>query len=649
MKKSFFLYACAFLLSFCLCTNIVQACAPELTFRAYLDKRFWQPLSKYEKDLETASAQRGESHTRTKSKRKTVYIFAGTSSAPATPAMMEVRKAYQEGKLERAAAALHAASEEAATESEKEELALLDAKITLRRGEAVETGDGALLQEAQAMLRTFLENARIPSWRSEARGWLARAHYLLEEYSQAAKIYLDELERDDSVYSRDTLVTSLRIIFPYNGSSKRLADHLEEYFDTPGHALFVVTIVTNPVYNDAQERKEMAAVAQKTMDALLKHRELFNTGPLSDQLALALMRASIYRGDTAAALSYSQLINKTSQVAESPEFNWMVASSRFLRKEYREAEAPLSRIINSNNSTARDRNAASQGLIGVYQKTGQRVEQLHAAFLYEKYAAREEDENAEDVSAGEPYVGFNYWPLGGWLFDLPYLLDVQLTDVELLQYLDRYGNESRSINLNLQRKRTAYEAVRYALAVRYARQEKYLQAAKIYEEINARPRAKRMREVARLHADALSTSNPPQKRLEALFAYASFLESNSTRIFFNDMLWGGFQTWSFIKPYAEEVLDRFSYNSGGGQGLTCKERELFVKLEREIRDDQEERWRAYGILNDLVEKTGHTDLGRRAAVKALRCLQLINSDRFGRQEEIAAAQRRLIKWLKENT
>jgi hypothetical protein len=646
MKKSIQLSVCALLISLCLCTNVVQACAPEITFRAYLDKRFWQPLSKYEKGLAIAESQQKRPEKRDNAKPP--HTFAGASSAPSSPDMQEVRKAYQEEKLDRAAAALHAASAEASTEAEKEELTLLDAKITLRRGEAVETGDRALLQEAQAKLRSFLEEAKTPLWRSEARGWLARSHYLLEEYSQAAKIYLDELERDDSVFSRDTLVTSLRIIFPYNGSSTRLSDHLEEYFDTPGHALFVVNIVTNPVYNDPQERKEMAAVAQKTIDQLLKHRELFNSGPLSDQLALALMRASIYRGDTAAALSYSQLINKSSPVAESPEFNWMVASSRFFRREYREAEAPLLKIINLNNATARDRNAASQGLIGVYQKTGQRVEQLHAAFLYEKYAAREE-EDTEDLPKGESYVGFNYWPLGGWLYDLPYLLDVQLTDGELLQYLDRYGKESRGIKLNLQRKRTAYEAVRYALAVRYARKEKYLQAARIYEELQAGPRAKRMRELARLHADALSTSSPPQKQLEALFAYASFLEANSTRIFFNDMLWGGFQTWSFIKPYAEEVLDRFSYNSGGSQGLTCKERELFVKLERGIRDDQEERWRAYGILNGVMEKTGHTDLGRRAAVKALRCLQLINTDRFGRQEEIAVARRRLIKWLKENT
>jgi len=37
-----------------------------------------------------------------------------------------------------------------------------------------------------------------------------------------------------------------------------------------------------------------------------------------------------------------------------------------------------------------------------------------------------------------------------------------------------------------------------------------------------------------------------------------------------------------------------------------------------------------------------------AADKGLRCLQLINTDRFGREKEIDAAQRRLKKWLTDD-
>jgi hypothetical protein len=50
-----------------------------------------------------------------------------------------------------------------------------------------------------------------------------------------------------------------------------------------------------------------------------------------------------------------------------------------------------------------------------------------------------------------------------------------------------------------------------------------------------------------------------------------------------------------------------------------------------------------------VEKAGHTDLGGRAAARALRCLRLIHTGRFGRAEEIKAADERLTKWKREYT
>lgn len=51
--------------------------------------------------------------------------------------------------------------------------------------------------------------------------------------------------------------------------------------------------------------------------------------------------------------------------------------------------------------------------------------------------------------------------------------------------------------------------------------------------------------------------------------------------------------------------------------------------------------RAYQMLSAVVDKVGDSELGRRAAQKALDCLVRINTERFGRKAEIAAATRRL--------
>jgi len=632
MKRLFFFLSCAFALSILHYPETVQAHSPTYTFRAYLDKRFWQPFSKYEQSLEAASDPTIPATDKQQPKRNK-HAFAGMSSVPGTETFHQLRRAYGSGDFNQARTYLETAMGSSLTEKEREEILLVDAKIALREGEK-EPRSKVLLKEAQSKLQAFLKTSRIPAWQSEARGWLARTHYLLDDYASAAKIYLDELGREDSIHTRESLVGSLRNLFPYNGSSARLTDHLEEYFDTPAHALFVVNIVTNPVYSSQEERAAMAMVAHKTMDSLQKHRELFNTGPLSDQLALALMRTAIYRGDSHMALTYSRFIPEGSKVLENAEYNWMKAAALFLQREYQQAEAPLLKIVNSGESTVRERNAAIQGLIGVYQKTDRRADQLHAAFLYETVSAFIYD-GYDQNPGGTAYIGFTYWPMGGWLFDLPYLLDVQLSDADLHNYLKQYAKSDASIKVELlHRKRSAIEMARYALAVRYARQEKYTEAADIYEKLQARPRAKRMRELAALHTATVNATSTQKERLEARYAYASYLEAHSTQLFFNDMLWNGYQTWAFLAPDWD-------------QGLTREERNFFLRQERKIRDEQEERWRAYKILAAVAEEVGYNDLGRRSARKALVALEKIHTGRFGREDEIKAAQRKLRSWLRQ--
>lgn len=639
--------------------SAVQPCGLEYTFRAYLDKRFWQPLSKYEESLGRRPSTEGE---------KKFAPWAGMSREGPNEILQKASEAYRDNRFSDARSAVETGLKTNPLETEREELLLIDAKSDLFEGEAARSArqtpqdsNEDLLHRAETKLIEFLRISQAPALRSEARGWLARIHYLNGDYAFAAKIYLDELSNEGCVFSHESLVASLRMLFPYNGSSSRLADRLDEYFDSPAHALFVVNLVTNPIYSDEKERASMAEAARKTIDVLLKRRDLFDGGAESEALALALMRASLYMGDTQSALSYSQWVPEKSETARKPEFHWMRAACSFLQHDYKGAEAPLLKMYHAEGADFRDKSVAAQALLGVYQKLGRGVDKLHAAFLYYK---AEQERPPDSASEGEiryltgPYYNFPYLPSGGWLFDLPYLLDFQMKDEELSLYLKRYSKPAKLIKMQPRlynafqtsetRRRSAYEMVEYALAVRYAREQKYWKAAAIYQRLEARPRAGRLRRLARLYEEAGSASLSPEQRLEARFAYAAFLEEHSTQVFFNDMLWRGFQMYAFLGAGLESPCtgDVFS-GDVDCQGLTREERERFLKQERRVKDDQEERWRAYKILESVVKEAGHSELGNRAAARALKCLKLINTRRFGREQEIDSAIRRLSNRVRE--
>ena len=67
--------------------------------------------------------------------------------------------------------------------------------------------------------------------------------------------------------------------------------------------------------------------------------------------------------------------------------------------------------------------------------------------------------------------------------------------------------------------------------------------------------------------------------------------------------------------------------------------------ERKLKDDQEERWRAYLMLREIVQQQGKTELGRKSAALALQCLSQM-SDRFGRQDEIRSGYAELSKLVR---
>ncbi|MCX6625559.1 MAG: hypothetical protein NTY38_31760, partial [Acidobacteria bacterium] len=160
--------------------------------------------------------------------------------------------------------------------------------------------------------------------------------------------------------------------------------------------------------------------------------------------------------------------------------------------------------------------------------------------------------------------------------------------------------------------------VKYSLAVRLSREDRYEEAADLYASIYANRRAPRMRRLAGLAAEANRAGLTDAQRQEARYNLAQYISANPNGIYFNDALWYGLQNYALKAATGD----------------------------RKLRDDQEERWRAYLILRDVVRESGHSELGRKAALLASRCLRGI-SERFGRQEEIRKADARLVRWLRQ--
>jgi hypothetical protein len=386
---------------------------------------------------------------------------------------------------------------------EREEVELIDAKIDMRAG-TVENPE--LLRSAQNKLEAFLPNSRTPAFQSEARGWIAHIHYVLGEQTAAGKMYLDELNRNGSNLSRETLLDSLQMTYGYDGGEE-LREHLNEYFDTPEHASFAVQLVTNPRWQREAPREDKRVESAQTysrLQSLLKmHSDLFRSD--AGDLALLTMRTALRMGDPPGALTIAGMVPRAAVVRANPDFLWMLGSARFLSHEYKEAEAPLLDLFQSRASTPSEKSAAAYGLCGVYEKLENRVEQLRFA-LWLRMADRRDDADFRVPNIGDKSL---YWANSGW--DLNLLLEYQAPDEALEAFAGKYPNAA------------GMRLIKYAVAVRRARENRYEDAAEIYESIDARIRASRMRKLAGLYREANRAGVPPEQTAQAKYRLAEFL------------------------------------------------------------------------------------------------------------------------------
>ena len=576
----------------------LSACGFDDSLREYLSARFWLPFAKHASNFEKPNI------------RRTNSAFAGMTSDGPDNALSRLRTAYQlisnpdmspgtvEGALHRLA---EVRNDSSLTPREKEEVDLLDAKIDLR---AAERDDTAPLDVVERKFQAFLTTARIPAFQSEARGWLAHVYYLEGDQTRAGKMYLDELNRPGSNLSRETLLNSLRLTYEYTGGQE-LLDHIGEYFDTPEHAIFAIQLATNPRWEKTREdqrftRDQSAKSYAQIRGLLQKHSKLLH----SDPLAMLSMRTALRMGDLPGARAIAETIPATSTVRADPDFLWMLASIDFLSHDYAAAEQPLLDLFHSKRSTDNQRAAAAYGLCGVYQKTHKPIEQIRYA-LWLRTQGRV-NQVYEIVSGLSDFTV--YWAVSG--FDLSMLLDVEAPVEALQSFIEQNPNVPD------------LRVVRYALGVRLARENRYDESAQLFESIEAGRRAPRMRRLAELYKAAID----PQGK----FAFAKFVADNENGIYFDDLLWSGYQ--------------RYGLTAENESRFTAAERERHLHFERQLKDDQEEYWRAYHLLREVMRESNDPALSRKAAQLAQRSIRRM-SQRFGRLDELQAADRELSAWL----
>jgi hypothetical protein len=608
------------LLLFFLVLLVAGACPWDDELREFLNAHFWLPFARHAASFANSDVPRMDAP------------YAGMTAAHGSTALDRLREAYQgiaqlELSYQNPAPLLNLAplrqavtaarADQSLARRDKEEVDLVEAKIEMRAGE---WGDSNFLQSAERKFQVFLRTARTPEFRSEARGWLAHIHYLFGEQTAAGKIYLDELNRAGSNLSRETLLNSLRMTYGYDGGPELIA-HLDEYFDTPEHAAFAIELVTNPHWQRETDNGRFvrspntSQTYRRIKDLLARHQDLLRSKDGADTLGLLAMRTALRMGDPGGARKIAESVPAATAVHASPDFQWMSASALFLSRDYGLAEKPLLVLFRSPRATRRQRAAAAYGLCGVYWKTGNVAEQIRFA-LWLHTADRGRQYLPTPSSISDLSI---YWASSGW--DLNMLLDADAPVDVLRSFVEQ--------NPNL----AGIRLVKYSLAVRLSRQDRYQEAAELYRSIHANRRAQRLQQLALLRQAAERPRMTAQQRLDARYELAEFVAANPDRIYFNDALWHGMQ--------------RYALQATSDCRLTRIERTRLMHAERELKDGQDERWQAYLILRDVVRDAGVSNLGRDAAKLALRCLRGINTDRFGCQEEIRHADIDLSRWLQE--
>ncbi len=198
-------------------------------------------------------------------------------------------------------------------------------------------------------------------------------------------------------------------------------------------------------------------------------------------LTMVSMRTSMAMGDPAGALKIAEMVAPNLILCAVRRVSWRtVASAHFLSHDFAGAEQPLLELFQSRHASNDEKAAAAYGLCGVYEKTSNLVEQIRFALWL--HHVNRLDNHDPALSAQSDDMGV-YWAPSGW--DLNMLLDSEAATGSLEAFIAKYPDVAD------------VRVVKYSLAVRYARENRYEDAAKLYESIHAVRRAPRVQELAK--------------------------------------------------------------------------------------------------------------------------------------------------------
>jgi tetratricopeptide (TPR) repeat protein len=622
-----------------------DGCGPLPVIRGYLERGFWQPITRSAFHLFRDQ----------KTPQKPGNPFAGFGADSGNRALQSARAAYRElaseclggtpetepsGSFEKGRKAIQKALAADPKPEERAELELLSAKVDLREAEC--TGnDPILLAAARVKLESFIHSNPAAALASEARGWLGRIFFLTGDHVRAAKIYLDEFSLPDSVHSKDSLILSLRLIYPHDGTDRKLSEHLDEFFDTPEHALFAVTLVTNPRMDFEGTLPERAEIARRIREAVKRHPGLFGKSDASDHLALALMRAALFSGDEAAALQSARQVRGGSATTRNPDFLWMLAAAHHLTKNDREAREAFLQLTALPDLDPRYLVMGLQGLAVSAGSLGRYEEQLDAS-LRHVFLERQLTQ-APDVYNTVDFDLFHWRDSK----DMAYLIDIELPVEVLESYLKGKWPSQSLVFMNgalmdgewVDMKYSGADLVRYSLAVRYARVERYADAERLYSRARSWRRVRRMRRISELHRAA----SAPEAGSGARLAYAEFLANHSTQVFFNDRIWNGVQRYVLATESTCEGTTEPEEDSHED----LRDDPAVCARDRSFLDAQEEYWRAARLLGEIAREESTGADRDRAARKGIWSLSRINTERFGREKEITSLRKEFLASLKK--
>jgi hypothetical protein len=398
----------------------------------------------------------------------------------------------------------------------------------------------------------------------------------------AAAVLLGELDRADSIFTPEEIRASIDYMSRFAPPDTRWFRALA---GSPRFLLVAITKALNR--NDVQ-------LARPISELLRSRKSLLTHATLGEEFQLALLRASLLVGDLEYVSGWEAPRGSFGGKAAHAESLWIQASAAFLTGDMKLARARLEQMLAASSNDTILRFAALQALVAVHWRAGDIPEAILRSRQAQALDVQGFDRRILPRRFGSPWFETDW--LGDKL-DAFYLMEIVASDDDL-EGAGRLATEAGDA--------ATARLIDFERGLRLARERRY--------------------------AELASESSACDASARACLAYGAALMENADHVFFAGRFWEyGFQLIAPPECRREEKC------------VALPPREPLEAAERRLRDAQEERWHAYRVLEPIVQnETNGRELRYHAALLALRALDRIKPERFGREEEIVRNTKRMV-------